>query len=42
MSKMSQLQMELEESATDWGYENLEAALADGLKPNYTTGRLEK
>lgn len=42
MSKMSQLHMELEESAADLGYENFEAALADGLKPNYATGRLEK
>lgn len=42
MSKMSQLHMELSESASDLGYESLEDAMRDGYVPDWNTGRLEK
>lgn len=42
MSKMSQLNMELTESAVDWGFESIEDAEAHGLIADYNTGRFYK
>ena len=40
MSKMSQLHAELEMSAAELGFENLEEAEKVGYRPDYTTGKL--
>lgn len=42
MSKMSQLQMELSEHASELGFDNLQEAIDAGWEANYTTGRLER
>lgn len=42
MSKMSQLNMELTESAADLGFESIEEAEAHGFIADYNTGRFYK
>lgn len=40
MSKISQLAMELDESAVELGFENYEQAERAGYRPDYNTGKL--
>lgn len=40
MSKMSQLHMELSESAAELGFESIDEAKAHGYKEDYRTGKM--